>query len=116
MSNMRRWIRHCVRQASLWLVLAMGVPAAAHAALTVAPLTWNIVGLDSNSPTAGPKNFPIGARICSNVATINVTANFVFDSANANINLRPGSLATLNFPSIAAGACIDAYFEVEVNQ
>ena len=116
MSNIHRGIWNRVRQVSLLLLLGMGLPAAAHAALTVTPLTWNIVGLDSNSPTAGPKNFPIGARICSNTATINVAASFVFDSANANINLRPGSLSTLNFASIAAGACIDAYFEVEVNQ
>jgi hypothetical protein len=40
----------------------------------------------------------------------------VWDSANANINLRAGSLSTLVLPSIAAGTCADAYFEVEVNQ
>jgi hypothetical protein len=35
----------------------------AHATLTVTPITWNVVGLDSNSPTAGPKDFPVGARL-----------------------------------------------------
>ena len=28
--------------------------------LTVTPLTWNIIGLDSNSPATGPKDFPVG--------------------------------------------------------
>jgi uncharacterized repeat protein (TIGR01451 family) len=100
-----------------WAAIAtLGLPSVAQAALTVTPITWNIVGLDSNSPATGPKNFPIGARICSDVASTNVQANFVFDSANANVNLRPGSLSTLNFASIAAGGCVDAYFEAEVTQ
>ena len=107
------------RGMGLWaLALLAGAfaPAAAHAALTVTPLTWNIVGLDSNSPLTGPKNFPVGARICSDVAATNVTADFVFDSANAFIDLRVGSLSSLNFASIPAGGCVDAYFEVEVQQ
>jgi len=89
---------------------------AAQATLTVSPLTWNVIGLDSNSPATGPQNFPVGARVCSDVATTNVAVNFLFNSANANINLRAGSLSTLNFPSIAAGACVDAYFEVSVQR
>ena len=90
--------------------------APAGATLTVGPVTWNVIGLDSNVPTAGPKNFPVGVRICSNVATTNVSAVWSWDSANPNIDLRPGSLSTITIPSIAAGACADAYFEVEVSQ
>jgi large repetitive protein len=92
------------------------LPAAAHAALTVSPITWNIVGLDSNDPLTGPNTFPVGARVCSNVATTNVSVNFVWDSANPNINLRTGSLSTIILPSIGAGGCADAYFEVEVTR
>src|SRR6266567_9202524 len=66
--------------------------------------------------TAGPNHFPVGARICSNVATAGVSVVWSWDSANANINLRPGSLSTITIPSIAAGSCADAYFEVEVTQ
>ncbi|HEX2836349.1 MAG TPA: DUF11 domain-containing protein, partial [Thermoanaerobaculia bacterium] len=87
---------------------------AAQAALTAQPLTWNVIGLDSNAPATGPTRFPVGARICSNVATTNVSVSFAWDSANAFINLRGGSLSTINIPSIAAGSCQDAYFEVEV--
>jgi len=96
------------------LVFAAAVPA--HAALTATPLTWNIIGLDSNSPASGPKYFPVGARVCSDVATTNVAVNFVWDTANANVSLRSGSPSTLNIASIGAGSCSDAYFEVEVNQ
>src|SRR5437762_3261034 len=101
---------------SLVSVIAFIMPVAANAAttLTVTPVTWNIVGLDSNSPTTGPRFFPIGARICSSVATTNVSVNFVFDSANANVNLRAGSPNTILLPSIGAGGCADAYFEVDV--
>ncbi|UXI66362.1 DUF11 domain-containing protein [Tahibacter amnicola] len=105
--------------AAFWLfllaILIFGPSGTAYATLTASPLTWNIIGLDSNSPTSGPRHFPVGARVCSNVATTNVSVNFVWDSANANVNLRPGSLSTINLPSIAAGGCADAYFEVEVN-
>ena len=44
-----------------WL---FAVPVAA--VLTVTPLTWNVIGLDSNSPAAGPQHFPIGARVHGN--------------------------------------------------
>src|SRR5436309_1636847 len=98
------------------LSLAMLLAAAAHAAttLTVAPIAWNVVGLDSNSPATGPANFPVGARVCSSVATTNVTVTFVWDSANPFVDLRAGSLTFINIPAIGAGQCSDAYFEVAI--
>ena len=107
--------RHII-QLSLGFAAALLVPALANAALSVTPITWNVIGLDSNAPAAGPKYFPVGARACSTTATTNVNVNWVWDSTNANINLRSGSLSTLAFASIAAGSCVDAYFEIEVNQ
>jgi len=100
------------------VIFALLAPAAAQAAvtLTAAPVTWNVIGLDSNSPATGPHLFPVGARICSSVATTNVAVNFVFDTANANVNLRAGSLSSINLPAIGAGQCADAYFEVDVTQ
>ena len=97
-------------------VCLLATPLFAQATLTVTPLTWNVIGLDSNSPATGPKNFPVGARICSNVATGSISVNFVWDSPNVNVNLRPGSLSSITLPPLAAGTCADAYFEVEVNQ
>ena len=67
------------------------LPAIADATLSVTPLTWNVVGLDSNSPASGPQNFPIGARVCSTTAASNVGVQFVWDSANALVSTRPGS-------------------------
>ncbi|MHB8882890.1 MAG: beta strand repeat-containing protein, partial [Thermodesulfovibrionales bacterium] len=100
------------------IIVGLILPASALAAvdLTVTPLTWNVVGLDSNSPASGPNRFPVGVRVCSSAATADVTVNFVWDSSNANINLRPGSLSAITIPSLAAGGCSDAYFEVEVTR
>jgi uncharacterized repeat protein (TIGR01451 family) len=95
---------------------AVTLPLQAATTLTVTPLTWNVIGLDSNSPTSGPRYFPVGARVCSSVATSNVAVNYVWDTANANVNLRSGSLSTINIASIGAGACSDAYFEIDVTQ
>lgn len=111
-------IRSARRAFALTAILsALGfAPLAAHAALSVTPLTWNIVGLDSNDPLSGPHLFPVGARICSTTATSNVSVNFVWDSANAFVALRPGSQSTITLPSIGAGGCADAYFEVDVTR
>ncbi len=96
--------------------LALLAPVAANAAvtLTIAPVSWNVVGLDSNTPATGPSNFPVGARVCSSVATTNVAVNHVWDTANAFVDLRAGSLTTITIPSIPAGQCKDAFFEVAV--
>jgi len=104
------------RSAVFFLLCGILFPLAASATLTVSPITWNVVGLDSNNPAAGPHLFPVGARVCSDVATTNVAVNFVFDSANTNVNLRAGSLSSINLAAIGAGQCADAYFEVDVTQ
>src|SRR5215213_8776548 len=83
----------------------------AAAVLTISPLTWNVIGLDSNNVNVGPNNFPVGARVCNtgNAVATNVTSTFVWDSADPYINLRAGSLSTISIASLAAGACTDSY-------
>src|ERR1019366_982623 len=95
--------------------LFLSLPAIAATTLSIppAPVSWNIIGLDSNSPATGPHLFPVGTRVCSSVATTNVSVSFVFDTANGFINLRVGSLSTIVIPAIGAGQCKDAYFEVD---
>ncbi len=94
-------------------------PAFAAAVLTVTPITWNVVGLDSNNVNVGPNHFPVGARICNtgDAAATNVKAVIVWDSSNSYINLRPGSLSTIMLASLAGGnTCSDVYFEVEITR
>lgn len=100
------------------LFTARSEASSAAAALSVTPITWNIIGLDSNTPSTGPNRFPVGARVCNTGSTTlgSVTAQFVWDSANANINLRTGSLSSVQLGSLAPASCADAYFEAEVTR
>jgi len=106
-------------------------PAVAQVTLTVTPITWNVLGLDSNDPVnAGPENFPVGVRVCNTGAVgedaTGVTARLFWDSSNAYIALRPGSLGSTIDPDVTApvaigglpggGACRDVYFEVSVDR
>jgi len=93
-------------------------PVFAATTLTVTPITWNVLGLDSNNVNVGPNHFPVGARVCNtgSAAATNVIATLVWDSANAFINIRPGTSTSLSVTSLAIGACTDFYFEVEVTR
>ncbi|MFC1778070.1 hypothetical protein ACFL3I_12150, partial [Pseudomonadota bacterium] len=101
----------------LVLILLLGMALPASAALTITPITWDIIGLDSNSPAEGPYRFPVGVNICSDVATTNpVVVDFVWDSSNAYINLRAGSPSSITIPSLGAVPenCTDVYFVAEI--
>ena len=111
--------------------------SSAIAALTVTPITWNVVGLDSNSFLTGPNLFPVAARVCAVGSPSNgpITATMQFaaggsymgmptggDTACAGgtpcVDFRPGSLSTFQLTTVAlpAGQCADAYFEVAVKR
>lgn len=105
------------------LLAAMLLIAAspAWAALTYTPLTWNVVGLDSNNVNVGPNLFPIGYRVCSTTSTgtEQVTLTWNWTTTEALINLRPGSFGDalpMKVGPLAAGGCADAYFEVQVTR
>ncbi|MCJ7676571.1 MAG: hypothetical protein MUO35_02475, partial [Anaerolineales bacterium] len=107
----------------LTAVVGRVVPAEAAAVLTIRPITWNVVGLDSNNVSVGPNNFPIGARVCNtgDAAATGITSSFVWDTTDPLINLRPGSYGTPGNPyptlaTLAAGACVDIYYEVQVTR
>lgn len=106
--------------------LAFVPPVHAAASLTITPITWDVIGLDSNKPTApdndGPVNFPVGARVCNtgDAAATNVTSALVWDSANTYIDFRPGTLQSFTgsnaIASLAAGTCTDFYYEIEIDR
>jgi uncharacterized repeat protein (TIGR01451 family) len=112
--------------AAVLLGMLLRAPASAYAAasLTITPVTWNVVGLDSNNVNVGPSNFPVGARVCNtgDVIANNVIVDFVWDdglndfNGDPYINLRSGSYSTLTVPGLAAGACKDFYFEITVTR
>ena len=91
----------------------------AAALLDIQPLTWNVIGLDSNDETVGPNRFPVGARVCNvgDSAATNVTSSFEWTSANPYIDFRPGTkTAFTDGVDLAAGECTDFYYEVEVDR
>jgi uncharacterized repeat protein (TIGR01451 family) len=104
--------------AMLFVSLFLSIPAMAATTLSIdpPPVSWNIIGLDSNSPATGPHLFPVGTRVCSSVATTNVSVSMFFDSANSFVDFRAGSLSTITIPVIGAGQCKDAFFEIDVTQ
>ncbi|MFN2545116.1 MAG: sortase [Actinomycetota bacterium] len=89
-------------------------PASAAPALTVTPLTWNVIGLDSNDVNAGPNLFVVGARAC-NTGTdpaTNVQASFVWDSFSFYLSVNGPT--TLTQATLVPGACRDFYFHAQV--
>ncbi|MFT3893328.1 MAG: SdrD B-like domain-containing protein [Anaerolineales bacterium] len=134
MKNRFASILHLILLTTLLAGLAFSPQKSAYAAasLTVQPITWNIIGLDSNNVNVGPNHFPIGARVCNtgDTTAFNVRASFVWDTANPYINLRPGTAGsgtggapadlptsgTIDLPSTPGSNCKEYYFEVEVTR
>jgi len=105
-----------VRRVFLLALFFMCGVQSAYAGLTVTPVSWNVVGLDSNNPTIGPDTFQIGARVCNTggSALNSIVGDFIWDSTNAFINLSGAS--TLNLSSLNAGACTDFYYPVTITR
>lgn len=89
--------------------------------LTITPISWDVIGLDSNNVNVGPNIFLVGARVCAKGNTVpltNVVAQLVFDSANPYINsIGPSTLPPSGAPvTLAANACFDFYFNVAITR
>ena len=88
----------------------------AYAGLTITPVSWNVIGLDSNNPSVGPGTYQIGARVCNTggAAVSNVVGTLVWDSSNTFINTSGSNPVT--YTSLNAGACTDVYFPVTITR
>jgi uncharacterized repeat protein (TIGR01451 family) len=111
-----RWTRLFFKAFLLTMAFGVWGIQSAYAAITITPVSWNVVGLDSNNQTVGPDSFQIGARVCNTggAAVTNVVGTFVWDSANIYLNLTGNNPVTLS--SLNAGACTDFYFPVAVTR
>ena len=109
------------------LILSPQFPAHAADALTLKPITWNVIGLDSNDVDDGPEDFPVGVRACNfdpDDTITDVEADFVWETGGTQttdtyIRLRPGSLDPIQPDpqlDLAPGECHDFYFEVELER
>ncbi len=122
------------------IALGSTAPAIATPNLSIYPLGWNVMGLDSNNPSVGPNRFPVGARVCNTgtSAAKNVTATFLDEGGGNDIIVTgPGLLnpnviemgadlpsGTANpdprvnspsFPTLPEN-CFDFYFNFQVNR
>lgn len=103
-------------RASAALLFALIGAQAAHASLSVAPVTFNVIGLDSNDVNSGPNMFLVGVLVCNTGAApvTNLTGTLVWDSANVYVNTtgqNPVAAGTL-----AQGACTNVFFNVVVTR
>lgn len=106
-----------VAVASVLLTLLLGAAAPLAApVLSVSPITWDVIGLDSNNQAIGANTFPVGVRLCNtgDATATSVVATFIWDTVNALITLSGSN--TGKEGSIAAGACADMYFEISVSR
>lgn len=90
-------------------------PAAAAATLTITPITWDVIGLDSNDVTTGPNRFPVGARVCNtgSSSATNVSATFAWTGAGTAA-LETDGPTTIALGTLGASDCEDAYYSVLV--
>lgn len=100
----------------LSLLSPPGQSTHAAAELSITPITWNVIGLDSVDVFSGSNIYPVGARVCnigSEVAT-NVIVDFIWTSTNPYIELSGTNSQSL--PSLNASVCRDFYFNVAVTR
>ncbi|PSR18743.1 hypothetical protein C8255_05840 [filamentous cyanobacterium CCP3] len=116
------------------LPLWPSAPAYAATSLSIEPLTWDFVGLDSNRVTDGPNQYLTGARVCNIGAepAQNLKVRFVREGATNPFITVVNSLNsdTWQSPSLPAGPrpanhhavaakpanCFDAYYVVTVSR
>lgn len=89
--------------------------------LCIDPISWNVIGLDSNKAVApnndGPDTFMVGARACNKGATTltNVVATYnTVGAVNPRINLADNS--TLSIAEIRPDRCEDFYFNGQITR
>jgi LPXTG-motif cell wall-anchored protein len=91
-----------------------GGTAAAAAGLTITPIEWNVVGLDSNNPADGPHTYSHGVSVCNTGGTDvpDLVTTWVWDSASSAISLL--GAASKPAVALAAGACRSVWYAVDV--
>ncbi len=99
------------------LVFTSHTPVKAATTLTIEPITWNVIGLDSNNVNVGPNTFPVGARVCyTGDEPAYLKADFIWDDSDSYINLSANNTDPLTINGPFTEPCVDFYFEVEVTR
>ncbi|HPH95894.1 MAG TPA: SdrD B-like domain-containing protein [Anaerolineaceae bacterium] len=120
--HIRRFLSLIVILVLIINLLQPQFPVLATVTLTIEPIAWNVVGLDSNNVNVGPNDFPVGARVCNtgDTTATNITSIFFWDSSDPYINLRDGSATSftgeLTVPTLEPGDCTDFYYEIFITR
>ncbi|RPI86904.1 MAG: sortase [Chloroflexi bacterium] len=104
---------------STWLAFKPSFLASAQPVLTIEPITWNIVSLDSEDPDSGPNEYPIGFRVCNAIGAdsannLEVTMSPVVGQTDTDINVT--SPTTQLLANLPANTCHDFYYDVTINR
>lgn len=131
----RSWIRAALRRLGRWAAICLLGLAAQQVALAqtlgITPITWHVIGLDSNNVNVGPDTFPVGARVCNtgSQSALNVRATLSLGAGAAPISVFGAS--TLNNGTVTAAPppvpspytisttptnCTDFYFYVRIDR
>jgi len=116
-SRARRVLVALLMPIALFGALFAAAPAvAATDSLTIAPIEWNVVGLDSNNVSVGPNQYSVGARVCNvtGVAVTNVTVAWAWSTTNTYVNID-GSLSK-SIANLAANTCKNLWWTVEITR
>jgi LPXTG-site transpeptidase (sortase) family protein len=88
--------------------------------LTITPITWNVVGLDTEDVSRGPNTFPVGVRVCNTGDTeaTNVRVGFVWaeEDPSPYIELLVPEEGEFEFESLPDGDCVDVYFTIAITR
>ncbi len=96
------------------LLLPAHTPTEAAPAMTITPITWNVIGLDDSDVTKGPNHFLIGARVCNTGDTAtNLTVKFIWNGNNDYIKvIGPDTYSQ----SSLGKTCADFYYNIEITR
>lgn len=100
-----------------WLGFSQLMTSQAAPVVTITPITWDVLGLDSQiaiTSTIGPSSYPVGARICSDTSITNMVATLVWSSATPNTNINITGPVSYTVGSFPANTCADFYYTVDV--
>ena len=101
------------------------------ASMELVPISWNVVGLDSNNVNVGPNLYPVGAKLCNKTGSnINPTLTWRWHDIDATaLNITgPTRYTVTNFAATAspetlsytdllpANECIYAFWSVQVTR
>lgn len=100
----------------LALVLVPQIKSEASPVITIEPITWNVIGLDSQNVNNGINQTSIGARICNTGTTKadHIEITFVWDSVNPFIGLISSEFQSIT--DLDALSCQDVYYTVYVSR